>query len=178
MSNAFLLVIPVILIRYLLLKAISEDAYQRAAYFPPLEGKERYAYHIYQATTIFMLIFTIFLRIQSDSMVNIVGFISFILGTFLYIISMYSFARPQSDGLNNKGLYRFSRNPMYVAFFLYFLGIALITESILYLIVVIIFQISVHYIILSEERACLSEFGTAYEEYMNEVNRYLGRSRG
>jgi len=178
LSNAFLLVIPIILIRYLLLKAISEEAYQRAAYFPPLEGKERYAFHIYQAAIIFMLIFTIFLRIQSDSMVNIVGFISFILGTFLYIISMYSFARPQSDGLNNKGLYRFSRNPMYVAFFLYFLGIALITESILYLIVVIIFQISVHYIILSEERACLSEFGKEYKRYMNEVNRYLGRSRG
>ncbi|HMA60185.1 MAG TPA: methyltransferase [Halanaerobiales bacterium] len=175
MNNAVWLIIPIILIRYLLLRSISEEAYQRASYFPPLEGKEQYAFYIYQVALIFMLFYTIFLDIQTESAINILGFIIYIIGILSYIVSMYDFARPQADGLNNKGIYSFSRNPMYVAFFLYFLGIALITKSVLYFIVLMVFQISVHYIILSEERACLTEFGDEYKVYMQEVNRYLGR---
>ena len=38
---------------------------------------------------------------------------------------------------------------------------------------VIMFQISAHWIILSEERWCLDRFGEAYEEYMKKVRRYF-----
>ncbi len=175
MNNAFLLIAPIILIRYLLLRSISKEAYKRAAYFPSLRGKEQYAFYVYQSAILFMLFYTIFLDIQSEGAINLIGFILYGLGSLYYIISMYDFARPQADGLNNKGVYSFSRNPMYVAFFLYFLGIALITESLIYFTVLIIFQISVHYIILSEERACLAQFGDEYKLYMEKVNRYLGR---
>lgn len=65
------------------------------------------------------------------------------------------------------------RNPMYVSFFLYFLGCSLITNSWILFIVLIIFQISVHYLILSEERWCIKEFGLEYVNYMKRVRRYI-----
>ena len=87
--------------------------------------------------------------------------------------SIIDFAKPQDNGINKNGLYNYSRNPMYVAFFIYFLGCSLLINSIPYFIVLIIFQISVHYLILSEERWCIKEFGEKCINYMKRVSRYV-----
>ena len=52
---------------------------------------------------------------------------------------------------------------------------ALLTRSVLLLGLVVIFQISAHWIILAEERWCLDQFGEKYARYMSEVNRYFLR---
>ena len=62
---------------------------------------------------------------------------------------------------------------MYVAYFICFLGMALLTQSLILLVVVVIFQISAHWIILAEERWCIDKFGVIYEEYMKNVRRYI-----
>jgi protein-S-isoprenylcysteine O-methyltransferase Ste14 len=41
------------------------------------------------------------------------------------------------------------------------------------LVILVIFQISVHFLIISEERWCRGKFGEPYEKYMLEVRRYL-----
>ncbi|PUU93656.1 isoprenylcysteine carboxylmethyltransferase family protein [Halanaerobium sp.] len=87
--------------------------------------------------------------------------------------STVDFARPENNGINKKGLYKYSRNPMYVAFFIYFLGCSLLINSSFYFIILIVFQISVHYLILAEERWCVKEFGKEYTDYMKKVRRYI-----
>lgn len=62
---------------------------------------------------------------------------------------------------------------MYVAYFICFVGMALLTRSFPLLGLVLIFQISAHWIILAEERWCLEQFGAAYEQYRKRVRRYL-----
>jgi len=171
--NSYILVLPIILIRYFLLGFISKEALQRAGFFPPTEGKEKIAYYIYQITTLFLLIYLFFATIKLNSVFNYIGLIIFIIGTLLYMKSIIDFAKPQDNGINKNGLYKYSRNPMYVAFFLYFLGCSLLINSILYFIVLIIFQITVHYLILSEERWCIKEFGEEYIDYMKTVRRYI-----
>jgi protein-S-isoprenylcysteine O-methyltransferase Ste14 len=37
----------------------------------------------------------------------------------------------------------------------------------------LVFQISAHWIILSEERWCVNKFGQEYINYMNKVRRYI-----
>lgn len=71
------------------------------------------------------------------------------------------------------GLYRVSRNPMYISYFLYFLGCAILTNSWILLLFLIAFQTSSHWIILSEERWCIENFGDEYIKYMNKVRRYI-----
>ena len=84
-----------------------------------------------------------------------------------------SFGRPSPGPFREGGLYRFSRNPMYVSYFVYFAGCVLLTRSRLLAALVLLFQLSEHWIILAEERWCREQFGAPYEAYRKRVRRYL-----
>jgi protein-S-isoprenylcysteine O-methyltransferase Ste14 len=170
--NAFVLLIPILLIRYGLLGMLNKEALKRAAYFPPLLGVERTAYWVYQVTTLLIFVYLFFLKIRPDSIWFIAGLLLYALGTVLYIVSIINYAA-MKDGVSMTGLYRVSRNPMYVSYFLYFLGCALLTRSLLLLLLVLVFQVSSHWIILSEERWCVQKFGQEYVRYMERVGRYV-----
>lgn len=62
---------------------------------------------------------------------------------------------------------------MYLAYFICFIGMAFLTRSLVLFGIVLFFQIFAHWIILSEERWCIETFGTAYQEYMKKVRRYI-----
>ena len=171
--NAFLTVIPIILIRYGLLNMINKEALKRASFFAPLIGKEKVAFWVYQITTALILLYLFLLKIRIDSAWFYIGLIIYSLGIILYVVSIINYAKPKKNGINLNGLYHVSRNPMYVAYFIYFLGCVLLTRSWVLLLLLIIFQISVHWIILSEERWCIKEFGEEYIKYMNKVRRYI-----
>lgn len=171
--NAFLTVIPIILIRYGLLSMINKEALKRASVFAPLIGKENAAFWVYQITTLLTLIYLFFLKITTGTVWFYMGLIIYSLGIVLYVVSIINYSAPKMNGINLNGLYRVSRNPMYVAYFIYFLGCVLLTGSWILFLLLISFQISVHWIILSEERWCIQEFGEEYIEYMNNVRRYI-----
>mgnify|MGYP000235861063 CR=1 FL=1 len=171
--NAFILVIPILLIRYGLLSIFNKDALKRAAFFPPLSGREKIAFWFYMISNILILFYPFFLRINTNSVWFHAGLIIYILGVLLCIASIFNFSKPKENGINTKGLYRFSRNPIYIAYFVYYLGCVLLTNSLVLFILLIIFQVSTHWIILSEERWCVEEFGEEYMEYMKKVRRYI-----
>ena len=171
--NAFLTVIPIILIRYGLLSAINKEATKRASIFAPLIGKEKVAFWAYQITTALILLYLVLLKIRTDTDWFYTGLIIYSLGTVLYAISTANYAKPKMNGINVNGLYRISRNPMYIAYFIYFLGCVLLTHSWILLALLIVFQISSHWIIISEERWCIKKFGEEYIKYMKKVRRYI-----
>ena len=171
--NGFILVLPILLIRFGILSILSKEAVKRAAFYPPTEGNEKAAYWIYQITTLFLVMIPIFAKVKLNNTLSFIGLGIYIAGMILYTISIIQFAKPNQNKLNIAGLYKISRNPMYVAFFLYFMGIGMLTGSWLLLFILIIFQVSVHYLILSEERWCIKEFGEEYIKYKNKVRRYI-----
>jgi protein-S-isoprenylcysteine O-methyltransferase Ste14 len=171
--NAFLIVIPLILIRFGLLSILDKESLKRAAYFAPLLGKEKVAYLFYQLSNSLIIVYLCFLKIRTDDYWFYIGILIYGLGVLLCIISVFDFAKPKENGINLKGLYRVSRNPMYVAYFIYFLGCVLLTRSLVLLVILIVFQISAHWIIWSEERWCIEKFGDEYINYMNKVRRYI-----
>ena len=95
------------------------------------------------------------------------------LGLALCAGAVVSFGRPSPGPFREDGLYRFSRNPMYVSYFVYFAGCVLLTRSRLLAALVLLFQLSEHWIILAEERWCREQFGAPYEAYRKRVRRYL-----
>ncbi len=171
--NAGFLVLPILLIRYALMASTNRSALERAAYFAPLAKNEMPAYWVYQATGIACILLLFFLTVRTDSIFFPIGLSVYVLGIALYAISVVHFAKPQRSGMNVGGLYRVSRNPMYVAYFVCFLGCAILTRSLALLVLLLVFQVSAHFIILSEERWCLKKFGDAYEAYRHRVRRYL-----
>jgi protein-S-isoprenylcysteine O-methyltransferase Ste14 len=171
--NGFLLIIPFILIRFGFLSKLSKEGLKRAAFFAPLIGREKAAYWFYQISNILIFVYLFFLKITTDTYWFYIGLVIYGLGVSLCLASVSNFAKPSENGINLRGLYRISRNPMYVSYFIYFLGCVLLTQSLLLLVILMVFQISAHWIILSEERWCIKKFGEEYENYMNKVRRYI-----
>lgn len=170
--NGLILLIPFMLIRFGLLNILSKEGLKRAAFFAPLIGKEKAAYWFYQISNILIFVYLFFLNITTNSWFY-VGLGVYGLGILLCFAAVTNFAKPTENGINLKGLYRISRNPMYVAYFIYFLGCVLLTQSLVLFAILIVFQISAHWIILSEERWCIKKFGEEYKSYMSEVRRYI-----
>lgn len=169
-----LLLAPFFLIRFGLLSRLNREAVQRAAYFAPLEGNERTAYWLYQLSNGAIIIGLLFCRVSHEPRWLLsAGLAVYALGNVLLLLSVVSFAAPTENGFHKNGLYRFSRNPMYVAYFVYFLGCVLIVKSWIILVFLLIFQITAHWIIRAEERWCAQQFGEEYRRYMERVGRYF-----
>ncbi|MDF2485660.1 MAG: hypothetical protein K0R46_1828 [Herbinix sp.] len=171
--NAFLTVIPFLLIRFGLLSILDKEAVKRAAFFAPLVGREKVAYWFYQISTLLIFVSLCFLKTTTDPYWLYAGLAIYGLGVLLCLVTVINFAQPLENGINLKGLYRISRNPMYLAYFIYFLGCVVLTQSLLLLVILLVFQISSHWIILSEERWCVKQFGDEYIDYMKRVRRYI-----
>jgi protein-S-isoprenylcysteine O-methyltransferase Ste14 len=172
--NGFLLLIPFLLIRFGLLSIINKGAIKRASHFPPMSGNEILAYWIYQISNIAIFVFLFFLTVIIEfSWRFYIGLIIYIFGLILCAISVINFSVPSNEGFNYNGLYRCSRNPMYVSYLIYFVGCALLAQSLVLCGIVLIFQITSHWIILSEERWCIEKFGKEYKQYMKKVRRYI-----
>ena len=172
--NGIFLLLPFLMIRFLLPFILNPKSLARAAYFAPVQGREKAAYYIYQISNIAMFVYLLFLTVLIENTWKFyTGIVSYILGLGLCSAAMVNFSFPDEMGFNNKGLYKFSRNPMYVAYFICFIGMALLTQSWILLGVVMLFQISAHWIILAEERWCIQKFEEAYREYMKRVRRYI-----
>ncbi|MCL1977073.1 MAG: isoprenylcysteine carboxylmethyltransferase family protein [Candidatus Bathyarchaeota archaeon] len=173
MNGAFLL-IPFMLIRFGLLSILNKEATRRAAHFPPMIGKEKAAYWLYQLSTVAIFVYLFFLQIEIEpSWLFYTGLFIYTLGTVACTISIINFAKPSESGINLNGLYRISRNPMYMAYLIFFLGCVVLTKSPMLLGFVLVFQVSTHWIILAEERWCISNFGEKYRQYMKKVRRYI-----
>jgi len=73
-----------------------------------------------------------------------------------------------------EGLYRISRNPIYLGAFLEFIGIGIACASWLFLLLIAILITLQHISVASEERWCLEKYGDAYREYMNRTPKWIG----
>ncbi|GAA0281767.1 isoprenylcysteine carboxylmethyltransferase family protein [Faecalicatena contorta] len=168
------LLVPFFLIRFGLLSILNKEAVRRAAFFAPLSAGEKGAYGVYQVSNVAILVYLIFLAVRRIPVWSFaVGAGVYLGGVILLLVSVVNFAAPAGNGMNTNGIYRISRNPMYVAYFVFFMGCVILTQSLLLLVFVLAFQISAHWIILSEERWCIQKFGEKYIQYMKSVRRYI-----
>jgi protein-S-isoprenylcysteine O-methyltransferase Ste14 len=86
-------------------------------------------------------------------------------------------ARP---GLVTGGLYRFCRNPIYVAFAIVMLGYAMLLPTLLSLIMLIATYVGFRQQTLREEQYLMRAYGEAYRDYTSRVGRFcpgLGKLR-
>jgi protein-S-isoprenylcysteine O-methyltransferase Ste14 len=81
--------------------------------------------------------------------------------------------RPTSSIIKG-GLYRYSRNPIYVGFVIVGIGFALAFNTLWMLVGVIVFvAIATKYVIAREEKYLEAKFGEAYSDYRRETRRWL-----
>jgi len=125
--------------------------------------------------------FLIFAPVLIDMRIRYFGVALNTLGAVLFFISVIVMDKSWRVGVDQRstaklvtsGIYRFSRNPVYVAFDIMFLGTAITFGDISLVIIGIVAGISLHKLILKEELHLEKRFNKDYINYKNAVGRYF-----
>ena len=170
---------------FMLLEVLTFPLFMRIAKgrAPETEGKSQVStlsktkrVTLYSSKIIYIpaFIYSIFLPLKLGTVWFFVGlpvtFIGFIAGVLVILNWAVS---PRGEPVTN-GLYRYSRHPMYVTAFVFFLGVSIATASWVFLLFTILLIAASFYFAPLEEQSCLEKYGDAYREYMNRTPRYIG----
>jgi len=120
------------------------------------------------------VIYSIFLPLELGRIWFYVGLPITLIGLATFTIVMVNFATTPYAEPITKGLYRYSRHPMYISSSIFLLGVGIASASWLFLLLSILFSISHFMNAIPEERFCLKQYGKAYEDYMKKTPKYLG----
>ena len=124
---------------------------------------------------IILHILPIFLPLELDTIWFYAGLIFYIVGITIGFLAIYGFATTPVDKPVSKGIFRYSRNPMYLGAFVLFIGISLVSISWVYFLIALIWMIITHVKEISiEESECTKKYGTDYIEYMKRTPKWLG----
>ena len=120
----------------------------------------------------------VFLQLQP---VRIFGLIIACVGLLIFVLAFFSFGDSWRIGIDRKtagelvtgGIFSISRNPIYVAFDLLFIGVFLVNGTWFLLIFALLAILAVHSQTLREERFLAQRYGDAYAQYQKKTPRYL-----
>lgn len=106
--------------------------------------------------------------------------LQFFIGTFIYFgglilttLAIWQYAQAELDSPITNGLYKISRHPMQVMFFVMLIGIALVANNWLYTIIIAAFAITSYPLFIMQERFCIDRYGKTYIEYMQSTPRII-----
>jgi len=135
---------------------------------------ERITLYSSKAIYIPAFIYSIFLPLKLGTAWFYVGLPITLIGFIAGVIVILNWATsPRGEPVTN-GLYRYSRHPMYVTAFVFFLGVSIATASWVFLLFNILLIASSFYFAPLEEQSCLEKYGDAYREYMDRTPKYIG----
>jgi protein-S-isoprenylcysteine O-methyltransferase Ste14 len=120
------------------------------------------------------VIYSIFVPLKLGTVWFYAGLPIYILGLIPYAMVFMGFAITPPDKLVTKGIYRYSRHPMYLTLFPVFLGVGIATASWVFLLLSVVYMIIPLLFVDTEERHCLKFYGDAYRAYMDRTPRWIG----
>jgi len=117
----------------------------------------------------------------SNNFINYFGLLIILIGLVFFVSSMITMKNSWRVGIDKNtktelitnGLYRYSRNPAFVGFNLMFMGLFITFPNMLSLLICIMNILSIHNLILQEEKHLESMLKDEYLIYRNTTPRYL-----
>lgn len=172
LSNAWLFAVPIYIVG-IYIAVCHRDTAKRMADMTGYSRKEKAVTVLASSTPHLVTLLTIFIPLSSSTVAVVIGAPLYAIGLIGFIAAVASYIKAPPEALAMQGIYRISRNPMYVAALLAYTGITVLTLNILLAMLLIIMIALHHMMILSEERACAKRFGKQYEQYRKDASRYL-----
>ena len=120
------------------------------------------------------LVYSIFLPLKLGTVWFYAGISVFVSGLAVLILSTINFMSTPTDKPIAKGVYRFSRHPMYLASFLICLGAGFASGSWIFIFLTVVMILCFHIEALVEERYCIDKYGDTYRKYMDNTPRWIG----
>lgn len=140
----------------------------------PLDKTEERLGKIMFLVFVIPIVYSFLLPIELSSVWFYIGLFVYLFGVVIGSLAMYDFYSTAVDKLVTKGIYRISRNPMYLGMFLVFIGTGIACVSWLFLLLTMVFVILSNILVGTEERFCLKMYGKNYREYLNRTPRWIG----
>ena len=114
-------------------------------------------------------------------LIKVLGATLACIGLLIFVLAFFSFGDSWRIGIDRQtagqlvtgGIFSISRNPIYVAFDLLFIGFFLMTATWFFLIFAVLAILAVHSQTLREERFLAQRYGDVYERYRLKTPRYL-----
>jgi protein-S-isoprenylcysteine O-methyltransferase Ste14 len=155
-------------------KVIDKEVLKKLGADRPLSDDEKKLLNVYSLLFFAIIACSIFLPLELDTVWFYTGLIIYVVGVIIETVAMTNFFTTSVDKPVNKGIYRFSRNPMYFGMFLIFFGTSIACVSLIFLMLTAIFIILSHIVVVYEERFCTQKYGNSYQEYLNRIPRWIG----
>jgi protein-S-isoprenylcysteine O-methyltransferase Ste14 len=91
-----------------------------------------------------------------------------------YIVRGGKDGKVYADELVTQGIFNHCRNPLYVGNILMLLGVGILSNSLVYVAIIMpLFMLIYHAIVLAEENYLRTRFGASYVAYCKRVNRWI-----
>jgi len=127
----------------------------------------------------------IYESLQLSIFVGLSGIVLTLAGFLLFVMALVSFGDSWRVGIDNEesgdlvteGVFRFSRNPVFLFVDSYFLGTFLVYPSVFFGVFLVIVASLMHYQIIQEEKHLKESYGEKYATYMEKTPRYFGLAR-
>lgn len=167
--NAWILIVPMFIVIFIGI-IINKEKFEE----PPVSKKEQRLFIISNIILFSSLIYSFFLPLKFIILWLYFGLTIYLVGIIFFIIAEINFATTSKGKVVNKGVYRISRNPMFLGGVLIFIGAGIACISWIFPLLAIIYMIIINIVINSEEQFCLTKFGKEYKNYMDRTPRWIG----
>jgi len=148
--------------------------FKKGAASPGYNKNEKILDKIGTALWIILFIYSIFLPLPLGTPFLYAGIALFAAGFIIYEIAGIPWATTPFDKPITKGLYRYSRHPVYIGVFVQYIGIGIASASGLFLLLIVVLIALSAATAPAEERFCLEKYGDSYRKYRDRTPRWLG----
>lgn len=175
--NAWIFIVPVLVITLLCILLMMKKGAPGGPARVPCKSKIALVVASLSKLILFpAAIYSVFLPLKLGTIWFYVGLPITLIGLVGTIIVYVDWANTPAGEPITRGIYRYSRHPMYVTEVFLFLGVSIISVSWVFLLLTIILGVGVTrpYFVKIEEAQCIGHYGAAYLEYMNRTPRWIG----
>jgi len=171
--NTWLLMLPLFLIPAIL-TSVKKGLFRKTESITNLSRREKRVFVLSKVVLVLTFLYSIFLPLRIGTLWFYIGLPISLLGIAMYIIVSVNIANTPADRPATKGLYRYSRHPMYIASIPALVGAGIASASWLFLFLSVLFALTHLMNGIFEERLCLEAYGSDYQEYLDRTPRWIG----
>ena len=172
--NAWIFVLPMILSIVVIISIMKRRGGGFEEEASVMNEKEKKFDKILMVVNFALYVYPIFLPLKLGTAWFYVGLLIYLLAWIFGIKTYLDFATTPMDKPVTKGVYRISRNPMYLGGFVMYIAIGIASASWIYILLAMMYIALNHILVGTEERVCLKKYGTAYLEYRNKTPKWIG----
>ena len=120
-----------------------------------------------------IILYSIFVPIIAFTAYFYIGVVIYLVSISCSVYAMYYFSKADTSKPVTKSIYKYSRHPMQVMYYLSWIGLGFISGTWIIIIYTIVFSILTIPTLIAQEKDCIEQYGDEYVEYLKRTPRFI-----